>query len=146
MISLHTHREPVEPRSEHYESVDVCVAADGDCVMRGTLVMRHVEAAELAARIDAGELSLKQPITPEIAAQVLWHYDATGGMEPGGFKQALIITLDKADRENVLRLSAVYPGYALAVHWAKNTEDGIARLQDIAGRRLITPEAVDATS
>lgn len=106
----------------------------------GVLTMTAPEAAELVARIAAPEI--EQTITPEAAAHVLWHYSATGGMEPGSFTQHLITTIDKADRVNILRAAAVWPGYAHAVHLAKNTEDGIRRLQQTAGQMLATPQAV----
>lgn len=78
-------------------------------------------AAETAAPADDEAADPADEIDEVTAAHVLWHYGATGGMEPGGFKQALIIAMDKADRDHQLRLAAAYPGYALAVHWAKNT-------------------------
>lgn len=107
----------------------------------GVLTMTPAAAAELADRIAAGEHS-PTTITPEIAAHVLWRYDATGGMEPGSFKRALLDALDRADREHTLRLAAVYPGYASAVTIARYREDGIHTLQGIA-RWMLVPAAQD---
>ncbi len=95
-------------------------------------------AAELAARIDAGETEAE--VTSEVAAHVLWHRGATGGAEPGAFTEHLMMALAHADRDNQLRLSVVFPAYARAMYWAAHTEDGIARLQDIAGGLLVTAE------
>src|SRR4051812_19914829 len=90
----------------------------------GTLAMSPGQAAELVARIDAGEPTSSE-ITPDAAAHVLYHYGETGGMEPGSFIKALIAALVAADRTNHLRMSTVYPPYALAVHLARDTEGGV---------------------
>ncbi|MEV7006825.1 hypothetical protein [Streptosporangium sp. NPDC051022] len=107
-------------------------AGDGDPVPLpcGVLTMAPSEAAELVARVRAGELS-STAITPKIAAHVLHHVGVTGGMEPEPFIQRLIDAIASADRTDQLRLAAVYPAYALAVHCTASA-DGIRRLQEVA--------------
>ncbi|MGW0587429.1 hypothetical protein [Streptosporangium sp. NPDC002607] len=106
----------------------------------GVLTMSPAAGAELVARVQAGES--EQTITPEQAAHVLWHFDATGGMEPGSFTQALITTIASADRTNMLRMAAIYPGYVGAVHLAQNTADGVRLLQGLA-RQMLVPAPQD---
>ncbi|WP_326646092.1 hypothetical protein OG884_15685 [Streptosporangium sp. NBC_01755] len=80
--------------------------------------------------------------TPEQAAHVLHHFGATGGMEPGSFTQLLITTIASADRTNVLRLAAIYPGYVGACNLAQNHADGIRVLQGLA-RQMLVPAPQD---
>lgn len=68
------------------------------------------------------------------AHAVLWHYDRTpGALEPGGFVQALVAAMDKADPENLRRLAYGFPGHAAAVQIAKGHPAGIDRLRALAG-------------
>lgn len=79
--------------------------------------------------------------TPEQAAQVLFAYGA-GGYRAGRFMEALIDVMGRADPENLGRLALSFPGYATAVHLARNDLDGIAKLREIAGK-LAGPERID---
>ncbi|MCR8574732.1 hypothetical protein [Streptomyces sp. Isolate_219] len=67
------------------------------------------------------------------ARHVLWMFGEDGGMRPGSFTQQLIDTCARADVTHLARLGQAYPTEAHAVHLVKNTEDGITRLQAIAG-------------
>lgn len=67
------------------------------------------------------------------ARHVLWMFGEDGGMRPGSFTEQLINTCARADVTHLARLRQAYPAEAHAVHLAKNTEDGITRLQTIAG-------------
>ncbi|MGW7247750.1 hypothetical protein [Streptomyces decoyicus] len=67
------------------------------------------------------------------ARHVLWMFGEDGGMRPGSFTEQLINTCARADVTHLARLGQAYPAEAHAVHLAKNTEDGITRLQTIAG-------------
>lgn len=133
MISITVRKSEIAPG---FQSLAIRAAGWATVVCAPSAV-----AAELAARIEAAELD-QTGITPEQAAHVLWHFGATGGMEPDEFTQSLVTAISRADRENVLRAAAVWPGYAHAVHIAKNTEDGIRRLREIALQALV-PAARD---
>ncbi|MFC4062795.1 hypothetical protein ACFOWE_31275 [Planomonospora corallina] len=98
----------------------------------GVLTMGEAEAAELAARVRAGDIEVE--ITQAVAAHVLWHYGLPGGMEPGSFTKPFIAAIVAADRENTARLARVYPAHVLAVQLARDVEDGIHLLQALAGR------------
>ncbi|MFF8902602.1 hypothetical protein ACF082_34610 [Streptomyces lydicus] len=94
------------------------------------------ELAQTLVRIE--EKSQPEPgAEPEVpwvtARHVLWTFSEDGGMRPGSFTQQLIDTCARADVMQLARLAQAYPAEAHAVHLAKNTEDGIARLQAIAG-------------
>jgi len=129
-----------EVRGDH-QRVNVFAGPDAEhLALVGGLLMRPAEADELMARIVAADI--EPTITPTQAAHVLWHYDATGGMEPGSFTQQLITTIDRADRENTIRLAVIYPGYVGAVALAKYTEDGIRLLQGLA-RQMLVPAPQD---
>ena len=69
----------------------------------------------------------------KVARQVLWHFREPGGMEPGEFIKALLTAMARADPMNLRRLGLGYPGYALAMSMAQNTDFGIAWLQEAAG-------------
>ncbi|MDH2425741.1 hypothetical protein [Sphaerisporangium sp. TRM90804] len=114
----------------------VTVFADQDPMPCGVLVMSTAGAAELVARIAAGEPP-EVEVTPKVAAQVLYHYGLTGGMQAGSFITALITAMTKADRDHLLRLSTVYPAYAVAVYLARDTEHGRGWLQNVAKQRLV---------
>ena len=120
---------------------DLYVRTGPDHELLGMLTAPPDVAAELAARVAAGEPHV-EAITPTIAAQVLWYCGVTGGLEPGDFIQALIRAIGRADRENARRMAAVYPGYVLAMDWAK-TEDGVRALRAIAGQLVLNPALED---
>lgn len=100
-------------------------------------------ANELSARIAAGEIQ-STAVTAEIAADVLGDRGAAGGRLPEPFIRRLIGAIELADRENILRLGAIYPGYVLAVDWARNGEGGLAALQVIAGQVVLNPDPAPA--
>lgn len=122
MISITVRKSEIAPG---FQSLAIRAAGWATVVCAPSAV-----AAELAARIEAAELD-QTGITPEQAAHVLWHFGATGGMEPDPFTRHLVDALAVADRTDQLRLAAVYPAYALAARQAA-TEDGVQRLQEIA--------------
>lgn len=97
----------------------------------GNLHMAENEADELIARIDVGEPDPGH-ITPDIAAHVLFHFDREGGYQPSDFKRQLLLTIGHADQVNRALLARAYPAYVAAFNLAQTTEDGTARLQQIA--------------
>lgn len=73
-------------------------------------------------------------VTPEIAAEVLYHlgYRHFGTRRPGSFYGLIIAALEVADYKQRHVLGATYPAYAAAVWAAKNVEDGTEQLRRIA--------------
>ncbi|MGV9536587.1 hypothetical protein ACWEU6_36190 [Streptosporangium sandarakinum] len=108
----------------------------GDAEPCGVLTMAPDAAAELVARIEAGELG-PTVVTPEAAAHVLHHLGETGGIEPCPVERHLVAMLFAADREHTLRIATVYPAYAVAVMIATHQEGGIRILQDAARQALV---------
>lgn len=99
--------------------------------------------ADALAPVRAWARAMHEPTkpTPEQAAHVLFAYNA-GGYRAGSFTEALIDVMSRADPENLGRLALSFPGYATAVHLAKNDLDGIAKLRETAGK-LAGPERVE---
>lgn len=83
-------------------------------------------------------MSLQQtePISREVAAEVLYHFDPApvSATQPGTFTQNLIRTFTAADDENFARLSREYPEYGHAVTLAKHDPQGLIVLESIAGQ------------
>ena len=75
-------------------------------------------------------------IPPTTARYVLFAFGADGGWRPGNFTENLISLLARADETNTAKLATVYPAEAAAVRLAKYDENGIAKLQQIAGREV----------
>lgn len=75
-------------------------------------------------------------ITPVAAAQVLWTYDRTrpGGYPPGGFTEALINAICRADPYNRELLRRGFPEYVRAREVAEFMEGGLDILATIAAR------------
>ena len=74
------------------------------------------------------------PITPEVAAHVLWHYRQIG-YPPGSFVSALIRTIAGADLGNRRRLARAFPEYVRAVALATDSIDGIDTLRRVLETR-----------
>ncbi|MEU8717512.1 hypothetical protein [Streptomyces sp. NPDC048663] len=72
-------------------------------------------------------------IDVETARHVLFHYGKDGGFRPGRFTELLMQTIEAADVVHTARLAGAYPELSAAMAIAANREDGIARLQRIAG-------------
>lgn len=68
-------------------------------------------------------------LSDAIARHVLWHFQQAGGIEPGSFTVSLMDTISRADPRNFQLLTHVYPGYTMAIGWAKDRADGIGILQ-----------------
>ena len=103
----------------------------------GDLYMRTEEAAELIARVNAGELAIcpvaSEPvdeITPEIAAHVLFHF-GRGGWPASGFKSRLVELIATADVVNRGSLALGFPGYVAAFNLAQTSDSGTATLRTI---------------
>jgi hypothetical protein len=77
-------------------------------------------------------------ITPEIANQVLHHFDPSQGYPAGGFMSDLIALIGKADPRNKARLGIGFGGYVQAVMLAQEEVDGIDRLKYIAAGEKVT--------
>jgi len=71
-------------------------------------------------------------ITPGIARDVLWHYGAPGGLQPGSFIDQLMTTIGVADRSNIGLLARGFPGHVAAMKAAMYSVDGVAELRVIA--------------
>lgn len=104
----------VVPRGEHSRAMH---RIDRDCL---TLV--SVQTAPPA------------PITPEVAAHVLWHYRQIG-YPPGAFASALIKTIARADIGNRRLLARGFPAYVRAVEIAAETTSGIDTLRRVLETR-----------
>ena len=74
------------------------------------------------------------PITPEVAAHVLWHYRQIG-YPPGSFASALIKTIAGADIGNRRLLARGFPDYVRAVEMATETVGGIDTLRRVLETR-----------
>ena len=74
------------------------------------------------------------PITPEVAAHVLWHYRQIG-YPPGSFTSALIRTIAGADSGNRRLLARGFPDYVRAVEMATETIGGIDTLRRVLETR-----------
>lgn len=74
------------------------------------------------------------PITPEVAAHVLWHYRQLG-YPPGSFVSDLIRTIGSADQGNRRLLGRGFPAYVRAVNLAAEERDGIDRLRRVMETR-----------
>ncbi|MGH2381536.1 MAG: hypothetical protein ACRDG7_09990 [Candidatus Limnocylindria bacterium] len=75
-------------------------------------------------------------INPQIAHQVLWYYglsDGRTGYRPGGFAEALLKAIGKADTNNRALLSLGYAGWVAACDLIERAEDGVDQLREIAG-------------
>lgn len=71
-------------------------------------------------------------ITLEVARQVLWHFGDTNlGVEPGGFWQAQLIAMTRADLSNLARLRVAFPEHVAAVTAVKNEPWGLDWLRSI---------------
>ena len=75
------------------------------------------------------------PITPDVAAHVLWHYRQLG-YPPGSFTSDLIRTIAGADTGNRRRLARAFPEYVRAVSLAADHLDGIDRLRQVLVTRV----------
>lgn len=86
---------------------------------------------------------LEALVEKEEAAHLLWFYGHTGGLQPGGFKAALLTVWSKADTFNQLRLGLAFPATERAVLLAREPF-GIAALQRIVrGQARCCDEARD---
>ncbi|SNS59079.1 hypothetical protein [Rhodococcoides kyotonense] len=77
-------------------------------------------------------------ITPEIANQVLHHFNPSDGYPAGGFVTDLIALISKADPRNKARLAIGFGGHVQAVLLAQEEVDGIDRLKYIAAGDKVT--------
>lgn len=73
---------------------------------------------------------MERTLSPHVAAHVLWYFGAVGGVEPGGFVQALLALVARADAVNTQLLRAAYPEYVHAFHLA-HSKGGIGELLSI---------------
>lgn len=135
MTSIRAEIQRSTPAHEH-----IRVFAGPDAEHRafcGLLTMHAEEAAELIARIDAGEPAAfpvaSEPvdqITPEIAAHVLFHF-GRDGWPASGFKSRLVELIATADAVNRASLAQGFPGYVAAFNLAQTSDSGTATLQAI---------------
>lgn len=71
-------------------------------------------------------------IQAQEAAHVLWHVGDKRGLPPGGFTEALLVAIGKADAWNRGRLFVAFPGLVQAMQLSF-TEAGRDELARIAG-------------
>ena len=110
-----------EPESENVGVVDR--HADGWAL--------HPDCLTLISRFDRPEAA---PITPDVAAHVLWHYRQIG-YPPGSFTSALIRTIAGADSGNRRLLARGFPDYVRAVELATEDLSGIDLLRRVLETR-----------
>ncbi|MFE9736179.1 hypothetical protein ACFYO9_37635 [Streptomyces sp. NPDC005863] len=82
-------------------------------------------------------------IPPDIAAHVLSHF-GRGGYPAGGWTESLITLIDRADMSNRAKLVTAFPEVGAAVLLAKYDEEGIAKLQRLAGADTPKPQCPEA--
>lgn len=75
------------------------------------------------------------PIGPEVAAHVLWHYRQLG-YPPGSFTSDLIRAIAGADPGNRRLLARAFPAYVRAVSLAADDPGGIDRLRQVLLTRV----------
>lgn len=90
-----------------------------------------IVATEIALDNLSRVVSRSEIITPEEASQVLHGYTGEG-YAPGSFVKSLLVAMKGADSTNLGRLQQAFRGYAMAVDLAKNHNDGLDRLREIA--------------
>ncbi|MFD9070579.1 hypothetical protein [Streptomyces lasiicapitis] len=79
-------------------------------------------------------MSTTSPTIPvETARHVLWRYARTGAARPGSFTQHLMDAIEAADFQNQAILRDAYPALSQALHLARYDEEGLTKLQRIAG-------------
>jgi len=110
-----------EPESENVGVVDR--HADGWAL--------HPDCLTLISRFDRPEVP---PITPDVAAHVLWHYRQIG-YPPGGFVSRLIAAFAGADPGNRRLLSRGFPEYGRAMSIIMDDIDGVERLRRVMETR-----------
>jgi hypothetical protein len=76
-------------------------------------------------------------ISPVIANHVLHFFNRDEGFTPGGFFSAFYELLAKADAENVNRLAEGFPRQVNAFLLARNSDEGMNQLREIAKPKLI---------
>ena len=113
------------------------VGADGPSHLE--VVGREVDESTLVHR-DCLTLVPPQPVPldpigPEVAAHVLWHYRQLG-YPPGSFVTNLIRTIAGADPGNRRLLARAFPAYVRAVSLAADHLDGIDRLRQVLLTRV----------
>lgn len=76
---------------------------------------------------------MDENITKEIARDVLGHFGEEGGWMPGGFTNALLVAIGKADTMNRGLLAQGFPGYVAAMNLAQHSYEGIDELKALVG-------------
>lgn len=71
-------------------------------------------------------------ISPQTAAHVLHHFGFSA-IQPGSMTASLIEAIARMDTGNMARMMRAFPGHVKAVCMAMGNEEGITRLQEIAG-------------
>lgn len=73
----------------------------------------------------------------DVVRHVLWHFgDSVYGVEPGMFRQRLMLTVSSADKENRALLAKGFPEIVAAMNLAQWTEGGFEDLRSIAKAAL----------
>lgn len=73
----------------------------------------------------------------DVVRHVLWHFgDSVYGVEPGMFRQRLMLTVSSADKENRALLAKGFPEIVGAMNLAQLTEGGFEELRSIAKAAL----------
>ena len=72
-----------------------------------------------------------QSLPLDVVFHTLWHFTGEG-MEPGGFPEALLLAMGRADQQNLYRLALGFPEYADAWRLVTETPGGLQLLHDIA--------------
>lgn len=81
-------------------------------------------------------------ITQRIASHVLYAFGAPGGYEAGSFTSLLIKTIQAADMHNSIKLCRAFPQYGYAVLLARDVDEGLKILTEIAWPDGEIPEPV----
>lgn len=109
-------------------------SSDNVIVMGQTAATPTIVAADCLTLVPPQPVPL-DPIGPEVAAHVLWHYRQLG-YPPGSFTSDLIRTIAGADPGNRRLLARAFPAYVRAVSLAADDPGGIDRLRQVLITRV----------
>lgn len=116
--------------SDHSVIATGRILQDLGCTLVGTA--RQYSLANLrTAATTAGPAPAPAPIPPDVAAYVLYCFDA-GGLATDAFTTNLIMAIVSASSLDRQRLALVYGGYVAAVTLADTGDEGIAELTALA--------------
>jgi hypothetical protein len=87
--------------------------------------------------VDESSIDIPAAVLDEMSVrQVLWFFGRPGGVQPGGFRTALLEAMAVADQENFERLYSAFPALGFWFAALKQRHDGVTlavRALDLLG-------------